>query len=224
MTEPASKSSEPPRRIPRLGWAIAFVVFVMAVSLAYVQLREIRDRERPSDLDELAEVPDFSLVDQSGEPIALSDLEGNPWVANFVFTTCKGPCPIMSQRMAELGTRLGKAENVRLVSFTVDPENDTPEVLTRYAEDLQADPDQWSFVTGPPEEVHDLIVKGFLQPLGEGKEGEPVHSTRFVVVDADGDIRSFREGMDPEVLQKILVDLGGLLREQTSGSRLANDP
>jgi len=220
MSDPNQTSTEPPRRIPRLGWAIAFIGFVMAVALAFSQMKEFRDRQAPSGLEKLASVPEFTLVDQSGETISLSDLKGSPWVANFVFTTCKGPCPLMSARMSELSTKLGKAEDVRLVSFTVDPENDSPEVLDAYATDLQADPDQWSFVTGEPDQVRELIGKGFLQPLGEGKEGEPIHSTRFVVVDGNGDIRSFREGMDPEVLQKILVDLGGLLREQKSASNV----
>lgn len=205
---------DPPRRIPRLGWAIAFVVFAMAVAYAFVQFRTVREYQQPSDLSVIAEVPEFSLVDQTGRPVTLADLEGEPWVANFIFTTCKGPCPLMTSRMSELSTKLTRAENVRLVSFTVDPENDTPEVLAAYGAQVKADPEQWQFLTGPPEAVRNLIQSGFLLPLGEGKEGEPLHSTRFVVVDADGNIRNFREGMDPEVVPKLMLDVGGLLREQ----------
>ena len=220
-SETTAPPADPPRRIPRMGWAIAFIVFVMAIAYAFVQLRTIREYQQPSDLEKLAAVPAFNLVDQTGQPVSLEALAGEPWVANFIFTTCKGPCPLMTSRMSELAVKLGKAENVRLISFTVDPENDTPEVLAEYGRQVKADPEQWRFVTGDPEQVRDRIVKGFLQPLGESREGEPVHSTRFVVVDAEGNIRSFREGMDPEVIPKLMIDIGGLLREQKTRSTLA---
>lgn len=165
-------------------------------------------------LERFAPVPNFQFTAQDGSTVTNADLKGKVWVANFIFTRCLGPCPIMTSRMAELNQRLGaKTGDVNLVSFTVDPEHDTPEVLKTYGEKAGARPEKWKFVTGPKDKIEDTVVKGFLQPLSKDKEGMPMHSTRFVLVDKDGWIRGFQDGNDPEVVQKLLMDIGDILRE-----------
>jgi protein SCO1/2 len=109
-----------------------------------------------------------------------------------------------------------KAQDVKLVSVTVDPDYDTPEVLKNYAEQIGANQEMWKFVTGPKAHVEATVRKGFLQPLMDGEEDGPIHSSRFVVVDREGWIRSFPDGNDPEVVQKLLMDIGDLLRESPS--------
>lgn len=186
------------------------------MAFAFVQLRTAeRTSGVPSRLQKYAKAPDFQFLAHDGTRLAANDLAGDVWVANFIFTRCKGPCPVVTGRMTEVQQALkrGKVEGVKLVSVTVDPEYDTPEVLAGYAEAVGADPGIWKFVTGPAAQVDAAIKKGFLQSVVDGPDGEPVHSTRFVVVDREGWMRSFPDGNDPEVVQKLLMDIGDVMRE-----------
>lgn len=116
--------------------------------------------------------------------------------------------------MAELNKKLGKAGGaVELITFSVDPEHDQPAVLADYGLRLGADPARWKFLTGTQSDIQDIVSKGLLQPLMKEANGAPLHSTRFVMVDADGWLRGFQDGNDPEVVQKLLVDIGDLMRE-----------
>lgn len=152
-------------------------------------------------IPELAPVPEFRLVDQSGEPFGLTDLRGKVWVANFVFTTCPTVCPMLTTQMRNVQQRIGARENVRFVSFSVDPERDTPEVLRAYAATHDADPSSWHFVTGETDAVRRAVVDGLRVGMGERQsDGDILHGTHFVLVDARGKIRGYyrndREGLD----------------------------
>ncbi len=211
--------SDPEERpaIPRLGWAIAFLAVSMLLGVAFTNLKNTRPFIVPGHLQKISQVPDFSLTDQTGRTVTLADLKGKIWVANFIFTRCKGPCPLSTLRMAELNKRLTKArKEIQLISFTVDPDHDTPAVLTEYAKPSEADPAYWQFLTGPSADINDIVVKGLLQPLAKEPDGTPAHSTRFVIVDANGSLRGYQDSADPEVLQKLMIDLGDLLRESKS--------
>ena len=166
----------------------------------------------------LGQVPAFSLTERSGETVSLTDLKGAPWVANFVFTSCASPCPMLSARMADVQRETQQLAGVRLVSFSVDPETDTPEILAAYAKAFGADPERWLFLTGEKQAIYDLIVKGFKLGLdfGAGSPDEPgpgiiTHSTRFALIDADGQIRGYYHGTDDDLLEAILPDLERLL-------------
>ena len=198
-------------------WVIAFALASAIIAVAYVGLKNTRPALPAAPMEKFALVPNFKLTDQPGSSIGLQNLTGKIWVANFVFTRCKGPCPIISTRMADLHTKLKKTKGgVNLVSFTVDPEHDTPSVLSKYGALLGADASNWKFLTGTPDEINAIVVKGLLQPLSKEPDGTPAHSQRFVIVDGEGWIRGFRDGEDPEVLQKLMVDIGELLREKSS--------
>ena len=207
-----------PPRIPRLGWAIAFLCLTTLIAWAYLQFSaEIRARQVASRLERLAPAPQFTFTAQDGKTVSTGDFKGKIWVANFIFTRCAGPCPMMTSRMAEVNQALGnKATDVELVSITVDPEYDTPEVLKQYGEQVGASPDRWKFLTGPKEQVETVVMKGFLQALAREPSGTPIHSTRFVLVDREGWMRNFLDGSDPELPQKLLMDIGDLLRESPS--------
>lgn len=182
----------------------------------YSQFNSAIQARRPvsSRLDRVAPAPDFQFTAQDGSVVTKADLKGNVWVANFIFTRCLGPCPVMTSRMAELNQRLGsKAKDVKLISFTVDPDFDTASVLKDYAEKVGASPEKWRFLTGPKDQIDAAVGKGFLLPLSKDPEGMPVHSTRFVIMDRDGWIRGFQDGNDPEVVQRLLMDIGDILRE-----------
>jgi protein SCO1/2 len=207
-----------PKRIPRLGWVIVFVVLVGLVAFAYVSLQKMRPVA--SALPRLEQAPSFSLTSQDGKTVTEAVLKGKVTVLNFIFTRCMGPCPRMSAQMGHLNQALGpKLEDVQLISVSVDPEHDTPAVLAEYGQRFGAEPGRWKLLTGPTDQIHNVMVKGFLLPLGTDKDGMPAHSTRFVIVDQQGVIRGYEDGESPEVVQKLLMDIGDLLREGKSGSR-----
>lgn len=214
-------STEPPDdiitgRMRRLGWVGAFLGFVLAVAMGY-SMWQASLRRDVEQLPVIRAVPEFSLTDQNGQTVTNADLRGKIWIADFIFTRCKGPCPLMTARMLEMQRALTKTPEVKLVSVTVDPEYDTPEVLKAYAEANHADPERWKFLTGDKAVIEKLVTEGFMQHLAE-ENGEPVHGTMFLIVDGNGMVRSARMLEDPELIPKVLMDTGNLLREQGTGS------
>jgi len=160
-------------------------------------------------------VPGFQLTNQNGQPFGSAQLSGKIWIADFIYTTCPGPCPMISGRMSELQKPLEKTD-VHLVSFSVDPEKDTPEVLRGYADKLQAEPGRWDFVTGAKSAIYKLSHDGFKLAVSDGRDaqGIPVHSTRMVLVDRHGQIRGYYDTTEPEAITKLLADTNHLLREE----------
>jgi protein SCO1/2/putative membrane protein len=160
----------------------------------------------PYDQRRFGEVPDFRLVDASGRTVTRKDLLGAPWVANLFFTSCAGPCPRLEGDIRRfLYDPLAKTR-VRLVSISVDPVHDTPEVLGEYATSFTAEPDRWLFLTGDEAQVDALARDGFKLPLERGappaasetdrlgERLELTHSTRLVVIDSEGRIAGYYEG------------------------------
>lgn len=181
---------------------------------------------RATDLD--FPVPDFKLTERSGKPVTRDDLKGKVWVASFVFVRCSGPCPQVSATMARLQTELKLAEtpDLRLVTFTIDPDRDTPGELKDYAKTFSADPDRWLFLTGREEEIHKLLIEGFKAAVVRTKSttvGEEFdHSTRLAVVDKAGVIRAYFDGLQgkrdtpadfAENLTKLKARVAELLKE-----------
>jgi protein SCO1/2 len=156
------------------------------------------------ELERFSTIGDFTLTSQSGEPfVSSAELAGKVWIADFIFTTCTGPCPRMSAWMARIQEDLADIGNLRLVSFTVDPENDTPEVLAEYAERYQAEPGRWFLLTGAQEALHELKRDRFL--LGD-VDLSLNHSTRFALVDAEGVVRGYYRSAETEQMEKLMAD------------------
>ena len=136
-------------------------------------------------------LPDFSLVNQRNEVVTKKDLEGQPWIASFIFTRCAGECGRVASQLKALQGRMKKVP-VRLVSFSVQPENDTPEVLARYADALGANPERWHFLTGDKDEIHQLIQGSFYQYVAPSRSPTPKagweveHTNNVCLVDATG--------------------------------------
>jgi len=175
----------------------------------------LRARSAPSaPLADYGVVPDFSLVERSGRTITRDALAGTPWLADFVYTDCSSACPLLSAEMAKLSKRAG--DRVRLVSFSVDPANDTPAALTEYAERFGAPADRWLFLTGEPPAMKALVSKGFHlaivdPPAGNAPPGmEIAHSEKIVLVDRDFHIRRYYDGTDPAWIGQALADLRAL--------------
>lgn len=165
------------------------------------------------DLPVLVQLPPFSLVERSNTPIGLDNLKGSVWIADFIFTRCAGPCPLMSSRMSKFQTTFKNESSLRLVSISVDPEYDTPRVLGDYANRFQATKDRWYFLTGDKAKIHELAKGGFL--VG-GVEDVTLHSTRFILVDRRGRVRGYYDSQDDQDIQKLIHDTELLLREVAS--------
>jgi protein SCO1/2 len=165
-------------------------------------------------------VPDFQLTNQDGQPFGLTNLRGQIWIADFIYSTCPGRCPMICTRMGELQKPLRNSD-VQLVSFTVDPEKDTPQVLRTYADNLNADSSRWNFLTGPRWAIYTLIRDGFKLGLSDGSEnsGQPIHSTRVALVDRTGEIRGYYDLTEADAVTKLVADTNHLLRLQPQNPR-----
>jgi len=179
-------------------WAIALAL-LFGAPLARSVLRGVP--QAPPDLGTL---PAFALTDQAGQPFGTRDLRGKVWVADFIFTSCAGSCPLLSQKMAEVARRARNlGPEFRLVSLTVDPERDTPPVLAGYAARYGANPHKWSFLTGDMATIQNAVVAGFKVGMGREKVGdfwEIFHGENLVLVDRQLHIRGYfpatTEGID----------------------------
>jgi protein SCO1 len=138
-----------------------------------------------------AGIQDFAFTERSGKKVTKADLLGHPWLISFIFTRCAGPCPKVSGRMVEL-QKLLVGTDVKLVTLTVDPDFDKPDVLTRYAQAFGADPNRWLYLTGDKQKTYRLINESFKMPVQEttGANREPgyevLHSVNILRVNEKG--------------------------------------
>lgn len=156
-------------------------------------------------------VNDFELTDTDNKPFTLNQLRGKIWIADFFFTTCSGICPTMSKNMASLHRSYVLENEVHMVSFSVNPENDSPEVLAEHAKKFKADTRKWHFLTGARDAIQKVAVNSFKL----GSIDEPVfHSGYFVLVDKKAQIRGYYDGTNDEEVQKLFKDTASLLKEK----------
>ena len=189
-------------------------------------------------------VTPFTLTERSGRRVSHDDLHGLVWVANFIYTECKETCPTQSLEIARLQQEFAGAPDLRLVSITVDPQHDTPEVLRRYAERYGAT-DRWWFLTGDKREIYCLAIRGFRLGVADpsatmpiecgaalhlgprpswashGSGGMVMHSADIVLVDGTARIRAYHRATEPESMKRLRVNLSRLLNETppAGGSR-----
>jgi len=204
-------SAAPSSRVPPL-LATALVVVLLAVVAVGLWLVMSRPSGGP-DLPRLGAAPEFTLVSEQGRTVTRADLAGRVWIADFIFTRCGGSCPILSARMAALAERTATVPGIRFVSFGVDPEYDTPEILAEYGRKLGADPARWTFLHGDRPVIRALIKDGFKLAIEDGVADsvEPIlHSTRFVLVDGEGTIRGYYDGMEQPPVDELEKDARAL--------------
>ena len=187
------------------------VLGVIIIGIAGVNLWSVFDTKSEVLVSKTAavSVPDFNLTTQQGESLTLSDMKGKIWVADFIFTNCPTICPAMTQEMARLQSEF-VADPVYFVSFSVDPERDTSEVLSHYATAYGADDRRWHFLTGDKTHIYQLAEKGF--SLAAGHNGtELLHSTRFVLIAPDGNIYDYYDSRSKPALLRLRRDVKTLL-------------
>ncbi|MBY7144686.1 SCO family protein [Virgibacillus sp. NKC19-3] len=161
------------------------------------------------------EVADFEFVTQDNETFGLEDLEGDWWLANFMYTNCTIVCPTTTPNMAMVQDVLDESNlDAQFVSFSVDPKNDTPEVLKDYAKQYPVDLSNWSFLTGYDFDEIQQLSKDSFQTILEGggpDEHEFAHSTYFFLVNPDGEIIKKYDGMSSDEMDVIVEDLKTVL-------------
>ena len=158
------------------------------------------------------QIPAFELTAETGQPFDRKSLDGKVWVADFIFTTCTGPCPRISSLMREAQQATSAIPEVRLVSFTVDPERDTPAVLAQYAARYHAQPERWHFLTGPRDALDHLTRDAF--KLGN-VDGSLVHSTRLVLLDRQSRIRGYYGTSEDDPVVQLVRDIKRVLGEKS---------
>ena len=190
---------------------IPVITLGLLLWLRNVEMSALRQRTVSS----YGKLPSFQLTNQNGQAFGSGQLAGKIWIADFIYTTCPGPCPMISSRMSELQKPLENSD-VHLVSFSVDPEKDTPAVLRDYAAKLQAQPGRWDFLTGSKSAIYKLSHDGFKLAVSDGsaEQGLPIHSTRMVLVDRRGQIRGYYDAVEADAITNLVADTNHLLREQ----------
>jgi len=188
---------------------ISFVFFGVSVAVLLFANYALQSKIPP--LPIIGKVPDFSFMSSRLEEVSKKDLDGKVWVADFIFTTCGGICPKMTENLAWIHRSYLLEKDVRLVSVTVNPDYDSPQVMKEYAGKHGADTQLWHFLTGPKEAVHDLAYKGFM--LG-GVDDPIFHSPKMVLVDRKSRIRGYYDGTDKEEVRKLFKDIARLMKEK----------
>src|ERR1041384_5755102 len=186
------------------GWLV-FAALALAVPMGALVMRAQARQELPV----LAELPQFSLVDEEAKPFGKADMAGRGWIADFVFTSCADACPRLQGKMKKIQDRLIPLEqggDIALLSISVDPERDTPAKLKQYGEIFGARHGLWKSLTGQQKDVETTVVRGFHTAMAkmprdnDATAFDIMHGERLVLVDRQGRIRGFYEADDQDHL------------------------
>lgn len=218
----------------RFVFLVIFIIVGVSITYYYIQPKEKElgvinpvDLE-PEMVDEsvLLErkgyghtIGDFSFKDQNGKTITQADVDGKVYVAEYFFTTCGSICPIMNKQMQRVQKAYIREADLKILSFTVNPEVDTVEQMKRYATEHGANDDQWHFLTGSKDDLYSLARKSFfvLKPAEAENLGDAgsdfIHTNNFVLVDRQRRIRGYYDGTSTTGVDSLIYDISRLLKE-----------
>jgi protein SCO1/2 len=204
-----------PHSWPALAWKLGLFLTPILIAAGLFFLRQVEvARLASNQLPDIGTVPAFQLVNQDNQSFGTEQLRDKIWIADFIYTRCPGPCPMISSRMGEVQKPLQNTD-VKLVTFSVDPQRDTPQVLRDYAARLNAEPGRWNFLTGDRETIYRLAKDAFkLATIDDPQGPGPIHSTRMVLVDRRGSIRGYYDALDADAVTRLLADSNHLLKDQ----------
>ena len=204
------------KRVP-WGYGLSIILVLAGAAFWGARLHSLQ----PSDLFKKPAntVLDFTFQDRSGRDISKSYFQGKIWVSDFIFTSCAGTCPMMSEQMKRLQDAWKGDPKFKLASFTVDPKRDTVAALKKYAANFQAGEDQWFFLTGDKKDLYRVIKEGFTLAAGEDPSGEKgfefIHSTLMVLVDAKGMVRGLYDAQKEDEMKKLKQDVKFLMASRS---------
>ena len=185
------------------------LLFILALSLFLAGCGEAIETNMSEDM------LDFEFTTQDNETMSLKDLEGEYWIADMIFTNCTTVCLPMTSNMKMLQDRLSEEGygDLNLVSFSVDPDYDTPEVLREYGESYDVDFSNWTFLTGYDfQTIKEISIKSFKSLLAEAPEGtdQVTHGTRFFLINPEGEVIKYYDGVQSETIESIINDINKL--------------
>jgi protein SCO1/2 len=194
-----------------------FWVMLIGFTFSFPVIKSMK-RQMPAKLPSYGSVPHFTFTDENGYSYGSNNLEGKVYIANFMFTSCQTSCPLLLKKVQTVQHRLrGVLDRAAVVSFTVDPENDTSEVLFKKARELKANPAVWKFLRAPLADTKSLLVDGFKVPVGEKEVANNImdvgHSNKLVLVDQQGKIRGYYSTED-DGINHLMLDTGILINEK----------
>lgn len=205
----------------------SFWIIFWLLSFSYPIYRSI-NRTLPPPLPVYYQVPEFTLTNEFNKPFGSKDLKGKFYIANFMFTSCPSTCPALMEKMDLIQKRIrGVGTKAAIVTFTVDPQTDTPEVLYKFARKRNSNPFIWNFLTGSKADLQKIVVDGFKVPMGEKAEVakkleektitlmDIVHSEKVVLVDDRGQIRGYYS-TDKFGMDRLMIDMGLLVNNSFS--------
>lgn len=164
-------------------------------------------------------IADFDLINQEGEAFSSKSVSKKIWVVEYFFASCMGICPIMNEQMKRIQSAYYSDTNVVILSFTVDPENDTPKVLKEYANTHESVAGKWFFLTGNKESIYKLARKSFflLKPAEAKNQGDVgsdfIHTNNFVLIDENKQIRGYYDGTNRNEVDELIEDIAILQNE-----------
>ncbi|MCF2518507.1 SCO family protein [Dyadobacter sp. CY351] len=160
-------------------------------------------------------IPAFSFVNQEGDTVSEKIVEGKIYVADFFFTTCPTICPVMKRQMIKVYNQYKGNPQVMILSHSIDPDHDTPQVLKKFASDLGIEGNQWQFLTGNKEKIFEIGQTNYLVTAKEDKtaDGGYIHGGAFILIDKDKRVRGMYDGTTEEGTQKLIADMKILLDE-----------
>jgi protein SCO1 len=212
---------------PDLRWYQNPWIWGVIFGLLFIPLIRPLTRNVPDPPPVMGELPTFSLVDQEGEAFGTEQMAGDVWVVGFFFTSCRSVCPRITAAMGSLQEKyVTFGHDVRLLTISVDPTVDTPDVLAAKAAEVGAEPGVWSFITGEEAKVRDLVQGGFKTGVGERIVEEATgmidiaHTERLVLVDWQGRIRGYYS-IDELGLDEVYHRSRHVLREKKELDRAA---
>lgn len=190
----------------------AIVLSLVAMPVMAIAFLTWRGSFQVRELKNFGEVKPFKLTERNGKEVTLDSLRGKVWVANFIFTSCTSQCPLIMMEAQKVSKALLFKENFRMVSVSIDPMSDTPERLSKYANEWKADPFKWLFLTGTFSEVKSFMHEGLQVPT-EVEAVELMHSSKLVLVDHLSRIRGYYDAEDGAQMKKLLRDSKDLLKK-----------
>lgn len=219
-THPLTQGNALEPKGPSGNWLWIGMIVSIAV-LSILMVLGMMYRNRPPPLPVLASIPHFTLTNERSQPVTHETMRGKVWIADFIFLGCQASCPKLTARMVTLQEKIeARRLPVRLVSFSVDPDNDTPQKLAEYGAKWKANAEIWSFVSGKSADLDAIVVQGFKMQYGKVDEGAGVfgimHGDWFVLIDGQGRIRGYYDSGEGGQLEKLILDAERLASDSKS--------
>ena len=185
-----------------------YIVIGCMFLIGAIVLIAIKQKNQPN-LPSYSEVPVFSFTNSNGELLNNNVLNGKVYVVDFFFTTCATICIDMSANLMDVQEAFKNNDHFQILSFTVDPEYDTNEILNTYAERHDSNPNIWNFITDDKKKIYDIARHGFkvVATEGDGGPGDFIHTNKFIVVDKNGTIRGYYNGTDKAEVQRMISEI-----------------